>query len=1229
MFLQSAAIAHLHRPIRNSGRWIKRIPALVLTGLLFAHGNVAAHAADAAMGGQQAPVASILKADGSLDLTTGFSGSLDVTGHRVVTRADGAPAFVKADAPAGNPDDVYWDDRFTLPGINGEVRVVVVDAAGNVYIAGGFNSVGSVVAKGIAKWDGTSWSSLGSGIGGSLYALAVSGTNVYVGGYFSEAGGVAANNVAVWNGTSWAALDSGMPGHLKGTDGQVKALAFLGSDLYAGGGFTSAGGVSAMGIAKWNGSVWSTVGGGLSDSGVYALAVDGNDLYVGGSFGSAGGVQANGIAKWDGSTWSAFGTGVAGSMSTVHSIVVSGESVYIAGDFSTAGGIEAANIARWDGSAWGPLGGGLNWAADCMIASGGDLIVGGGFSTAGGVPVEHIAKWDGSVWAALGTGVDRRVRAIAVRGSDLIVCGDFVRAGGNPATGVARWNGTGWSALAAPGFGIDWAVHAVAIGGNAVYVGGDFLNAGDIRANNIAKWDGTTWTALGDGVDGGVGAIAVSGTLVYAGGSFSSAGGVEANHIACWDGVSWSALGGGVVGQVRAIAVGHDGVYVGGAFRGGSLSGVAKWDGTQWSALGTGVEPVTPFWPVFGVNAIAVDGKDVYVAGDFSIAGGTPASNIAKWDGSAWSTMGAGLGVVDTLVVSRGKVYAGGRSIWSDATGKLWSSVCSWDGSSWTPLDAKGVNTNHIFGLAAHGNKVYATGSFSRLGDSDVAGVAMFNGTSWVPLGSGSPGAQAIAVRGRTVYLGGCYLAGGKPSADFAVWQPKVRITNRNEFDDGLLVPGGSGTGWSQFGMSTETLGWAVGDTASGALRAYIAATQDHYRVSGAIGNRSDWIPYSSVGTGYYVRARFHVYSGGQADPDEPEQIPNMRLRVQTRFAQNSMLEVYNHLNSDPEATLLSQDFRPSDDPQKPSVYRVDFDPVDVPFLLANGATEGVQPAFEAYSTDPQDNGYLALTEVALGVYPAAFLGSDVPLKVYATTATDAGDLQLVSAGDHSCFNYLRGLGEGEFGTAVFTGSLPTTSQDETGVTIDTRSVPADLIGIGIVNINPDRGTNNHAERVRVEEGQQYRVRFHLTSTQSAGRQAQIRLRARTAKFNWAQKTELGGAWSAGPENNTIAQQLLPGVGCLNPDKDGNETGGWYTLLMHTPLDSAIRPEFAPEVPVSVRMPNLSAQPGPGVASPSRRDLLVGFDVIDTLSQTTLHHLEQGLVTLDRVEIYADDFMPD
>jgi hypothetical protein len=68
----------------------------------------------------------------------------------------------------------------------------------------------------------------------------------------------------------------------------VSALAVIGPDLYAGGNFTTAGGILANHIAKWDGNSWSALGSG-TDGNVSALATDGSGhLFVGGSFYLAG-----------------------------------------------------------------------------------------------------------------------------------------------------------------------------------------------------------------------------------------------------------------------------------------------------------------------------------------------------------------------------------------------------------------------------------------------------------------------------------------------------------------------------------------------------------------------------------------------------------------------------------------------------------------------------------------------------------------------------------------------------------------------------------------------------------------------------------------------------------------------------------------------------------------------------------------------------------------------------
>src|SRR5258705_9127541 len=92
--------------------------------------------------------------------------------------------------------DANWISLGGIPGANSQVYAAVMDGSGNLYIGGGFTLVGDVIANRIAKWNGSSWSALGSGLNCRVAALAGSGSDVDAGGDFTTAGGSAANHPA-------------------------------------------------------------------------------------------------------------------------------------------------------------------------------------------------------------------------------------------------------------------------------------------------------------------------------------------------------------------------------------------------------------------------------------------------------------------------------------------------------------------------------------------------------------------------------------------------------------------------------------------------------------------------------------------------------------------------------------------------------------------------------------------------------------------------------------------------------------------------------------------------------------------------------------------------------------------------------------------------------------------------------------------------------------------------
>jgi hypothetical protein len=205
----------------------------------------------------------------------------------------------------------------------------------------------------------------------------------------------------------------------------------------------------------------------------------------------------------------------------------------------------------------------------------------------------------------------------------------------------------------------------------------------------------------------------------------------------------------------------------------------------------------------------------------------------------------------------------------------------------------------------------------------------------------------------------------------------------------------------------------------------------------------------------------------------------------------------------------------------------------------------------------------------------------------------------------------------------------PSVSAGPWGVTIDSTSFDnqgGSRVGVVQIDFSPDVSTG---QRVRIEPYKQYMIKYHVVSSQQSNLNPQLRLRVRTVRFAWTQKYEVGGAWAIDtPEHTALTRAALPGIDCENPDKWlGAENGGWYTVLMHSPLNIDIRPDMTGTL--AQRMPNLMAQPGPGQPGTSLRDLKVAFDMIDTMSASTKAYLEAGNFTVDRIEVYSFDQIPD
>ena len=320
---------------------------------------------------------------------------------------------------------------------------------GEIYAAGIFDSVGGISVNSIAKWNGTNWAPVGTGVTGQVRAMIVYGGELFIGGFFNHAGGIAAKNIAKWNGTNWAPVGAGV-------NNGVLDFAILDGELYAGGTFDTAGSVVANRIAKWNGVNWAAVGEGIDAdwyvdhlTAVYSLTVHNGILYAGGGFDTAGTVPANNIAKWDGSNWSALNLGLGGGI--VYSLADYKGDIYAGGSFWRTGANDYVNhIAKWNGINWSTVGEGTDFASAALAVYNGNLYAGGFYpsysdGTGDGVgeslPSNYISKWDGVYWSGVGRGVSGTVFKLLPTDSALYVGGGFTYADTFPANGIAKWLG--------------------------------------------------------------------------------------------------------------------------------------------------------------------------------------------------------------------------------------------------------------------------------------------------------------------------------------------------------------------------------------------------------------------------------------------------------------------------------------------------------------------------------------------------------------------------------------------------------------------------------------------------------------------------------------------------------------------------------------------------------------------------------------------------------------------
>jgi hypothetical protein len=266
------------------------------------------------------------------------------------------------------------------------------DASGNYYVA---------------KWTGSNWEQLGTGMGSSYtsaltYPICVDKDhNVYT---------LARNPanrscVMKWDGINWSELGTGAnalnPNH------EIFAVCTdKDGNVYAAGAFHD--GVENFNVFKWDGTSWSQVGALNANSNIMALASDSHgNIYAGGWFLGAGKTY---VARWDGTTWLHLDIRDEVAAGSVNALYVDKfDNVYAGGSFRNAAG--RPFLAKWNGAAWAELDNSssplnADWGSSINAITGddaGNLYVGGGAirQSSGKFCVK---RWNGTYWSEVGEG---------------------------------------------------------------------------------------------------------------------------------------------------------------------------------------------------------------------------------------------------------------------------------------------------------------------------------------------------------------------------------------------------------------------------------------------------------------------------------------------------------------------------------------------------------------------------------------------------------------------------------------------------------------------------------------------------------------------------------------------------------------------------------------------------------------------------------------------------------
>ncbi|MFG0282882.1 MAG: GC-type dockerin domain-anchored protein [Phycisphaerales bacterium JB039] len=328
-----------------------------------------------------------------------------------------------------------------------------------------------------------------------------------------------------------------------------------------------------------------------------------------------------------------------------------------------------------------------------------------------------------------------------------------------------------------------WTSAAAAIGGAAVSCGA------------WAQLCEPRWSDefAGAGVEGTVQGLRAGADRLYVGGWFTTVGGIDASRIAEYADGAWGPLGRGfiygtgchgappyVITMLEVDLPGLSGLIAGGSIAdagGIPTEAIARWDGSAWHTIGPDGLPLRGWADgCADVRDMVVfdDGRGpaLYACGWFD----TPGAGVARWNGMAWEPVGGDValwaGALQIHDDGRGfALYLGGIVA---VAGPARYGVVRWDGEAWTAVGVESLDfdVHDLIEFEISGRRTLVVAGGLR----DLGQASWWDGESWLPLGGQFDGEiHALASfddgSGPALYAGGAFSTyDGAPAPGLARW---------------------------------------------------------------------------------------------------------------------------------------------------------------------------------------------------------------------------------------------------------------------------------------------------------------------------------------------------------------------------------------------------------------------------------------------------------------------------